>query len=116
ALMSLAHWVQPRFAMQTGKSFFVRLTVVMAIRLAVLTPSWAQMHPPDTDSKAPQVHWHEYVNRQYGVSFFYPDPYKPTAAGDRCKDNYYVRYLLCLAPVAGSDDPAISVSVIVAEP
>jgi hypothetical protein len=112
--MSLARCVQHRCAMQTGKSFLVRLTVTMATSLAMLTPSWAQMHVAITDSKAP--HWHEYVNRQYGVLFFYPDPYKPTVAGDRCKDNYYVRYLLCLAPTGGSDDPAISVSVIVAEP
>lgn len=111
----MARWVQPRSAMQTGKSFFVRLTVVMAISLAMLTPSWAQMHAANTDSKAPHSHWHEYVNRQYGVSFFYPDPYKPTVAGDRCKDNYYRRYLLCLTPMGGSDDPAISVSVIVGE-
>jgi hypothetical protein len=52
---------------------------------------------------------------EYGVSFLYPDTYGPTVAGDRCQDNYYRKYLICLAIVGGSD-PAISVSVIIAAP
>ena len=93
----------------------LRLTVVIALSLAIRASSWAQAHAVDTDSKAPHAHWHEYVNREYGIAFLYPVTYKPTVAGDRCKDNYYFRYLLCLAP-DGGQDPVISVGVIVAEP
>lgn len=101
--------------MRTSKSCVMKLTVVMALSLPTRAPSWAQTQAGDTSSKAPQAHWHEYVNREYGVSFLYPGTYKPVVASDRCKDNYYFRYLLCLAPVGGSD-PVISVGVIVAEP
>jgi hypothetical protein len=101
--------------MPIGKSLVMQLTVVMGTTLASCVCSWAQMRTADTDSKAPRAHWHEYVNREYGVSFLYPDTYKPTVAGNRCQDNYYLSYLLCLAPMGGSD-PVISVTVIVAAP
>jgi hypothetical protein len=102
-------------ARRMGKSLLIRLTVVMALSLAIRVSLWAQTHAADPGSKTPHVHGHEYVNREYKVSFLYPDTYKPIVASDRCKDNYYFRYLLCLAPVGGSD-PVISVGVIVAEP
>ena len=94
---------------------FKRLTVVLGTTLAIWSSSWAQVRTPDTDSKAPHVRWHEYVNKEYGISFLYPSAYKPIVPDDRCQNNYYRRYLLCLAPIAGSD-PIISVTVIVAAP
>jgi hypothetical protein len=101
--------------MPIGKSSVMQLTVVMGTMLAILVSSGAQVRTADTDSKAPHAHWHKYVNRDYGLSFLYPDTYKPTVADNRCQDNYYRRYLLCLATRGGSD-PVISVSVIVAAP
>jgi hypothetical protein len=101
--------------MPIGKSLLIQLTVVMGTMLAIFVPSWAQMPTADTDSKAPHAHWREYVNKEYGVSVLYPDTYKPTVASDRCRDNYYRRYLLCLAPIGGSD-PVIYVTVIVVAP
>jgi hypothetical protein len=100
--------------MPSGKSLVMRLTVLTGITSAIFVSALAQTSTPATDSKATS-RWHEYVNKKYGVSFLYPDAYKPTVAGDRCKDNYYRRYLLCLAP-KGSSDPVISVTVIVAAP
>lgn len=100
--------------MITGESLVMRLALVIGTTLAILVSSCAQVSKADADSKAQHAHWHEYVNREYGVSFLYPDTYKPTIASDRCEDNYYRRYLLCLAPVSGSDDPVIYVTVIVA--
>ncbi len=86
--------------------------MVIALCLAIRASLWGQTHETDTDSKAPHARWHEYVNREYGISFLYPDTYKRTVASDRCKDNYYFRYLLCL----GGSDPVISVGIVVAEP
>ena len=100
--------------MPTGKSLTMRLTMVLGTMLVTLVTTCAQEPKADSDSKAQNAHWHEYVNRKYGVSFLYPDIYGPTV-GDRCKDNYYRRYLLCLVPTGGSD-PVISVAVVVAAP
>jgi hypothetical protein len=101
-------------AMAIGKSVLMQFTVAMGTGLAIFATSWAQMRTPDTDSKALHTHWREYVNSEYRISFLYPDTYKPVA-GDICQDNYYRRYLLCLAPPGGSD-PVIDVTVIVAAP
>jgi hypothetical protein len=98
--------------MRTRKSLVLLLTVVIALSFGIRASLRAQTHATDTASKASHARWHEYVNREYGISFLYPDTYKPTVASDRCKDNYYFRYLLCL----GGSDPVISVGVIVAEP
>jgi len=100
--------------MPTGKSMVMRFTVVMGTTLAIFASSWAQVRKADSGPKDPHAHWHEYVNQEYGVSFLYPDTYK-AVADDRCQDNYYRRYLLCLSPTGGSD-PVIFVTVIVAAP
>jgi hypothetical protein len=101
--------------MPTGKSMVMRFTVVVGTTLAIFVSSWAQVRKADTDLKAPNAHWHEYVNKEYGFSLLYPNIYDPTVSDDRCQDNYYRRYLLCLAPAGGSD-PVIFVTIIVAGP
>jgi hypothetical protein len=93
----------------------MRLTLLTGITLAMSLFSCAQTGAPDTHSKAPRARWHKYVNKEFGVSFLYPDTYKAIVANDRCQSNDYRRYLPCLAPFGGSD-PVISVSVIVAGP
>lgn len=100
--------------MPTRESLTMRLTMVLVTTLALLASSCAQASKADADSKAQHAHWHKYVNREYGVSFWYPDTYAPTAY-EGCRDNYYRRYLLCLA-LAGGSDPVISVTVIIAGP
>jgi hypothetical protein len=75
-----------------------------------------QATPTQTPSHSPkQGHWHKYVNRQYGFSFWYPNTYKPTTAGGRCTDNDYRRYLLCLERRDDSGR-SIWVTIIIAEP
>ena len=86
--------------------------MMLGTTLAILASSYARVPKADADSKVQHAHWHKYVNREYGVSFLYPNTYKPIDCRD---DNYYFKNLLCLAPVGGSD-PVISVSVIVAVP
>ncbi len=103
-----------RFAMPTGRPRVLYFTLAPAISL-LISFLCAHVQASDIDLKAPHSHWHEYVNRKYGISLLYPDPYKPIAPNGRCKDNYYREYLLCLGPTVGSD-PVISVSVIVAVP
>jgi hypothetical protein len=93
----------------------MRSAMMMGIALAMSVSSWARIGTPDSYSQAPRARSHKYVNTEYGISFLYPDTYNATVADDRCQSNYYRRYLLCLAPVGGSD-PVIYVSVIVAEP
>jgi hypothetical protein len=99
-------------AMPIGKLLAMQFTLTIGITLAMFAPSWAQMRSADTDSKAPHTHWQEYVNREYRISLLYPDTYKPVA-GDTCQDNYYRRYLLCLAPIGGSE-PVIFVTIVAA--
>jgi hypothetical protein len=101
--------------MPTRKSTVMRCTVVMGTTLAIFVSSWAQVRKADTDLKGPNAHWHEYVNKEYGFSVLYPNTYKPNVSDDRCRDNDYRRYLLCLAP-ADSPDPVIFVTIIVAAP
>jgi hypothetical protein len=93
----------------------MRLAMMMGITLAMSGPSWSQIGTPDAHSEAPRARWHKFIDKEYGVSFLYPDTYTPTVDGNRCQSNDYRKYLLCLAPVGGSD-PVISVGVTVAGP
>jgi hypothetical protein len=98
------------------KSLLARFLVVVGISLVMLTPSMGLMQSAHNDSKDDiDPSWHKYTNTHFGLSFFYPHPYKPIVASDRCKNNYYAKYLLCLWPRSDSQ-PAISVSVVVAVP
>jgi hypothetical protein len=106
--------MQTLIAMLTRESLTMRLTMVLGTMLTIIASSWAQAPKSDADSKAQHAHWHEYVSREYGVSFLYPDNYGPTV-DERCTDNYYRKYLLCLAPAGGSKQ-VISDTVIVAVP
>lgn len=101
--------------MPIRKSLVMQLTMLIGTTLAIFVSSWARVHTADTDTEAPQAHWHKYVNKEFRLSFLYPDSYKPTVNDNRCQDNYYRRYLLCLAPNGGADS-VISVTVIIAAP
>ena len=111
----LARRMQGQRVMPTRKSLVRRLTLVIATTFMMFAPSWAQIRTPDANSEASLARWHEYVNKEYGFSFLYPDAYKPIVANNSCQDNYYRRYLLCLS-LTGGGEPVISVTVVVAAP
>ena len=93
-----------------GRPIFAGLFV-----FAMIASAQAQASMPKSAPGTKQVHWHKYVNREYGFSFWYPDAYSPAKAKDRCMDDDYRRYLLCLERTDNSE-ARIWVTVVIAEP
>jgi hypothetical protein len=89
--------------MLTAKRLMLAITFVIG-GTALLS---AQESGPQAISKR-QVHWVKYINKEYGLSLWYPDSYKRSDFDGRCEDNEYRRYLLCLQR---SDDPDSSITV-----
>jgi hypothetical protein len=98
-----------RFLMY-GRLIFAGLFVV-----AMAASALAQASMPKPAPGTKRVHWHKYVNREYGFSFWYPDAYRPAKADDRCMDDDYRRYLLCLER-SDNSEVIIWVTVVIAEP
>jgi hypothetical protein len=83
--------------------------------LAMVASARARASIPKTAHATKQVHWHKYFNREYGFSFSYPDTYRPAKADDRCMDNDYRRYLVCLER-SDNSETTIWVTIVIAEP
>jgi hypothetical protein len=105
----------PSFSVFKCGSMVKRVTMSAAFIFAMVAPTWGQTPAPTPGLKAKRVHWHKYVNKEYGFSLWYPDTYRPTDAGDICKDNDYRRYLLCLERRDNSD-ALVWVTIIIAAP
>jgi hypothetical protein len=93
-----------------GRLIFAGLFV-----LAMVASARAQTSMPKSALGTKQVHWHKYINREYGFSIWYPDTYRPAKADDRCMDDDYRRYLLCLKR-SDNSEAAIWVTLVIAEP
>ncbi len=78
------------------------LTTALILVLPVIL--LGQTQTPKPDDRTELSHWHEYVNRGYGFSFWYPDTYRPlrTSPPSAKGANPYDRDLLLLRPF---DDP-----------
>jgi hypothetical protein len=74
--------------------------------LAMALSTWGQTSEPKLVDDTKQVHWHKYVNREYGFSFWYPDTYRPlrtSPPSDEEKEyRPYEKGLILLRPF---DDP-----------
>ena len=94
---------------------FGRVMFAGVFIFAMAATAQGQATTPKPHISVKQPHWHKYVSREYGFSFWYPDAYRPTDADGRCKDDDYRRFLLCLE---GRDDPdaSIWVTIIIAQP
>jgi hypothetical protein len=56
---------------------FGRAISVGVFIFAIVASAQEQTPTPNSGVSAKQPHWHKYVNRKYGFSFWYPDPYRP---------------------------------------
>jgi hypothetical protein len=92
------------------KLFTSSIFVVFAGLLILMTivQAQAQDPPPKSCASDKPQHWHKYVNKSYGFSFWYPDPYRrvslppPDSADEfRAKVNHEKRLLL----LERRDDP-----------
>jgi hypothetical protein len=84
------------------------LRVVLATAFILLLPviTQGQTSPEKARDSTKQSDWHQYVNREYGFSFWYPNTYRPlrtSPPSDEEKESWpYDRGLLLLRPF---DDP-----------
>ena len=105
----------PLTAVVSSKPLLLRLAQTLALMLAVASRSWGQSPPPNPPPAMKKVHWHQYVNKEFGFSLRYPDTYSPAYSDDICTDNNYRRYLLCLESRDDSDLKVV-VTIIIAQP
>ena len=76
-----------------------QMIFAMVFILAVVASARGQTPPPKPSVSTKQLHWHMYVNRSYGLSFWYPDMYRPIPPPDaegRCTDRDVYKCLLLL--------------------
>jgi hypothetical protein len=92
-----------------------RLTMSAMLILALAASSWGQTATPKPGPDKKRAHWHKYIAKELGFSFWYPDTYRPTDAEGTCKDNGYRRYLLCLEQQDDSH-ASILVTLVIAVP
>ncbi len=64
------------------------------IMLGMVASARGQAPTPKPNPNAKRTHWREYVNRGYGFSFWYPDPYKPEPPPTSDDYNFFNRYRL----------------------
>ena len=92
-----------------------RVAMAAAFLLVMTVPTRGQTLTPEQIPNERPLHWRKYVNKDYGLSLWYPNGYKHSNFDGVCKDNEYRRYLLCLKR-QDSPDSTILVSIIVAVP
>jgi hypothetical protein len=91
------------------RSIFLRLTVVVIFVLAGVASTYGQPPEQKTSKSERHLRWHKYVNREYGISFWYPDVYVDVprdVAGERCTDTDYRK---CLVWLARRDNPDVGI-------
>jgi hypothetical protein len=99
----------------TSKPILARVIIAGALVLAMVAPSWGQAPSPKPGPNTEKVHWHKYVNKEFGFSLRYPDTYRPMDGNEICKDNDYRRCLLCLERRDDSESLMV-VTIVIAEP
>jgi hypothetical protein len=91
------------------RSIFLRLTVVVIFVLAGVASTYGQTPEQKTSEGVRHLRWHKYVNREYGISFWYPDVYVDVprgVAGERCTDTGFRK---CLVWLARRDNPDVGI-------
>lgn len=96
------------------KPVLVRAALLGALTLAVVVPSGAQVQSPKLRRNSAHVHWHKYVNHEFGFSLWYPETYTRSSF-EITGVNTYRKFLLLLQQPDDSDS-SISVTIIVARP
>jgi len=92
-----------------------RLAFTLVLIVTLAAESWAQEPTPKPIPNAQKIHWHKYINKEFGFSLRYADSYRPITDPEYCKDNDYRRGSLCLKR---RDDPdtTIMVTIVITEP
>ena len=99
----------PSTPVVSSKPVLFRLAQTLALMLALASQSWGQSPPSNPPPATKKIHWHKYVNKEFGFSLWYPDTYWPNANSEYCNsDNDYRRWLLCLER---RDDPETTITV-----
>jgi hypothetical protein len=78
---------------------FGRVMFAAVFIFAIAATVRGQAPTPQPGVRAQQPHWHKYVNRKYGFSFSYPDPYRPVpvrSLDENAKKYYHYEDLLLL--------------------
>lgn len=85
---------------------YSRVMLATALILALPAITQGQTSPEKARNSMNQSDWHQYVNREYGFSFWYPDTYRPLRTSppsdEERESRPYDRGLLLLRPF---DDP-----------
>ncbi len=55
-----------------------RLAFMLILIVTPAAVSWAQEPTPKPIPNAQKIHWHKYINKEFGFSVKYPDSYRPT--------------------------------------
>ena len=97
------------------RSMVRRIITAVAFIFAMIAPSWGQQPTPIPGNTGKPVHWRKYVNKEYGISLWYPGVYRPTSSDEICMDNEYRRYLLCLER-PHDPEASILVTIVIAQP
>jgi hypothetical protein len=84
--------------------------------LVTIVQVQAQDTSPKSSGPNKPQHWHKYVNKSYGFSFWYPDPYRPvllppTDSGDEFRAKVNHEKTLLLLERLDDSDAKIWVSV-----
>lgn len=87
---------------------FGRVAFAGVLILATAVSVRGQEPTPEAGVSKKEVHWHKYINHQYGFSFWYPDAYKLVQVQqlppERAQYFPYLRYLVSLE---NRDDPEV---------
>lgn len=92
-----------------------RLAFMLILIVTPAAVSWAQEPTPKPIPNAQKIHWHKYINKEFGFSVKYPDSYRPTTDAEYCKDDVYRRWLLCLER-RDQPDTTIMVTIVMKGP
>ena len=92
-----------------------RLAFTLVLIVTLAAGSWAQEPTPKPIPNAQKIHWHKYINKEFGFSLRYSDSYRPITDPEYCKNNDYRRWLLCLER-RGDPDTTIMVTIVITEP
>ena len=96
-------------------STVISAAVAGALILALAAPASGQDSAVKPSRTPKRVHWRKYVNKEFGLSFRYPQTYRPSNSEGKCWNDVYRKCLVYLER-RGNPDASILVTIIVKSP
>jgi len=93
----------------------ISAAVAGALILALAAQAWGQESAVKPSRTPKRVRWRKYVNKEFGLSFRYPQTYRPSNSEGKCWNDVYRKCLVYLER-RGNPDASIVVTIIVASP